>query len=92
MPKGWKALPMKAYLTDYTERIKGLNPTESLQVLRELEEDTLLSIRNGNATKILSDAEFKKDNANDLKASRRLIDLQYKRLEKIYSPLKEVKQ
>lgn len=90
MPKGWKALPMKAYLTDYTERIEGLHPAEALPILRELEEGARLSRSKGNTTKLHTDAEWRKDIENDLKASRRLIDLQHKRIASIYAPLNKL--
>jgi hypothetical protein len=92
MPKGWKALPMKAYLTDYAERIEGLHPVEALRILREIEEGVKISIRNGNTVRLYTDAEFRKDTQNELKATRRLINLQYKRLEKIYSPLNKLRK
>ena len=88
MPKGWKAIPMRDYLADYTERINGLHPAEALRELRELEEGALSTIKRGNTVKLMTDIEWAKDMQNDLKASRRLIDLQHKRLEKIYTLLK----
>ena len=90
MARTQKAFTQKAYLTDYKERIEGLNPIESLKILRKLEADTMLSIKNGHTTTLYTLVEWNKDNQNDLKAIRRLIDLQYKRLEKVFEPYKNL--